>query len=303
MVAMNIIRIYELFPAESDCIAHLEKVRWNGTPICPYCGSDRTTPAPSEQRHHCNNCKTSFSVTVGTIFHHTHLPLQKWLLAVSIVLNAKKGLSARQLARDLEVHRNTGWRMGMQIRKAMAEREQRELLSGVVEMDETYIGGKPRKGNIGSSGQDGGNKSLRGRGTKKTPVVGMLERGGRVRTRIVKKDDLTARKLTALVRQNVDVENATLHTDEYKGYAHIKKFMEHRVVNHAREYVAEDGTHINALEGFWALVKRGIVGQYHHVTVRYLSRYLDEFSYRFDRRGMDKEQLFGLTIKRAVMLS
>jgi transposase-like protein len=226
MVAMNIVRIYELFPTESDCITHLENVRWKGKPVCPYCGSDRATSAPAVQRYHCNNCKTSFSVTVGTIFHHTHLPFQKWLLAVSIVLNAKKGLSARQLARDLEVNKNTGWRMGMQIRKAMAEREQRELLSGVVQMDETYIGGKPRKSNIGSSGQDGGNKLRRGRGTTKTPVVGMLERGGRVRTKIVKKDDLTAKKLAALVRQHVDVENAILHTDEYKGYAHIKKFME-----------------------------------------------------------------------------
>ncbi|MGD0025656.1 MAG: IS1595 family transposase [Xanthobacteraceae bacterium] len=297
---MNITRIYQLFPTESDCIRHLEKVRWKGKPCCPYCGSDRTTAAPEEQRHHCNNCNTTFSVTVGTIFHHTHLPLQKWLLAVSIVLNAKKGLSARQLARDLDVNRNTGWRMGMQIRKAMAEREQRELLTGVVEMDETYIGGKPRKGNTGSSGQGGGDKSQRGRGTKKTPVVGMLERGGRVRTQVVKKGDLTAKKLTALVRRNVDIENAILHTDEYKGYIRIKNFMEHRVVNHAREYVAPDGTHINALEGFWALVKRGIVGQYHHVTVRYLSRYLDEFGYRFDRREMDREHLFGATLERAV---
>ncbi|MGH6846924.1 MAG: IS1595 family transposase [Methylocella sp.] len=297
---MNIVRIYELFPTESDCITHLENVRWKDKPVCPYCGSDRATSAPAEQRYHCNNCKTSFSVIVGTIFHHTHLPLQKWLLAVSIVLNAKKGLSARQLARDLDVNKNTGWRMGMQIRKAMAEREQRELLSGVVQMDETYIGGKPRKSNTGSSGQDGGNKSRRGRGTTKIPVVGMLERSGRVRTKIVKKDDLTAKKLAALVRQHVDVENAILHTDEYKGYAHIKKFMEHRVVNHAREYVAKDGTHINALEGFWALVKRGIVGQYHHVTVRYLSRYLDEFGYRFDRREMEADRLFGTTIARAV---
>src|SRR5712691_2667274 len=190
---MNITRIYELFPTESACIAHLEAVRWKGKPICPYCQSDRATAAPEEQRHHCNNCNTTFSVTVGTIFHQTHLPLQKWLLAVSLVLNAKKGLSARQLARDLDVNKNTGWRMGMQIRKAMAEREQRELLSGVVEMDETYIGGKPRKGNIGSGGQDGGDKSKRGRGTKKTPVVGMIQRGGSVSAHVVKKDHLRAK--------------------------------------------------------------------------------------------------------------
>src|SRR5271157_363856 len=137
---MNIVAIYKKFPTAADCIAHLERVRWNDKPACPYCKSDRTTRMPAESRHHCNACNTTFSVTVGTIFHHTHLPLQKWLLAVSIVLNANKGLSARQLARDLQVNRNTGWRMGMQVRKAMGEREQRELLTGVIETDETYIG-------------------------------------------------------------------------------------------------------------------------------------------------------------------
>ena len=116
---MNIISIFERFPTQADCIAHLERVRWHGSPTCPYCGSDRVTAMPKEARHHCNNCKTSFSVTVATIFHRTHLPLQKWLLAVSLVLNAKKGISSRQLARDIGVNKNTAWRMGMQIRDAM----------------------------------------------------------------------------------------------------------------------------------------------------------------------------------------
>lgn len=298
---MNIIEVYKLFPTEADCIAHLEAVRWKDKPVCPYCGAiNSSTPMPKEQRHHCNACKTTFSVTVRTIFHHTHIDLQRWFLAVSIVLNAKKGLSGRQLARDLEVNKDTGWRMGMQIRQAMGEREQRELLTGIIEMDETYIGGKPRKGNIGSSGQDGGNKRKRGRGTDKIPVVGMLERGGRVRTKVVKKSQLTAKKLSALVRQHVDTANSTLMTDEYQGYVDIKKFMEHRTVNHAREYVAKDGTHINEMEGFWALFKRGIVGQYHHVTVSYLPRYLDEFGYRFDHRSANADELFGKTLARAV---
>src|SRR5271155_5779488 len=100
---MNIIEIYKKFPTEKDCIAHLEIVRWKGKPICPYCKSDRVTPAPKESRHHCNACNTAFSVTVGTIFHHTHLDLQKWFLAISLILNAKKGISSRQLARDLQV--------------------------------------------------------------------------------------------------------------------------------------------------------------------------------------------------------
>ena len=140
---MNIIQVFNRFKTQQDCIAYLEKVRWNDEPTCPYCGSKNDTPLPKEQRHHCNNCNTSYSVTVGTIFHRTHLPLQKWFLALSLILNAKKGIAARQLARDLEVHRNTAWRISMKIREAMTQRVQRELLTGVVEMDETFIG--PRK--------------------------------------------------------------------------------------------------------------------------------------------------------------
>jgi transposase-like protein len=283
MVAMNIIRIYELFPTESDCIRHLENVRWKGKPVCPYCGSDRATSAPAEQRYHCNNCKTSFSVTVGTIFHHTHLPLQKWLLAVSIVLNAKKGLSARQLARDLEVHRNTGWRMGMQIRKAMAEREQRELLSGVVEMDETYIGGKPRKGNTGSGSQDGGNKSRRGRGTTKTPVVGIVERHGRVVAMAVEKSELNAPSLTSLYSRFVDAAASIVMTDEYQGYRGLKAITRHYAVNHQVSYVVGD-THTNTIEGFWALVKRSIYGQHHHYSHKWANHYISETAYKYNNR-------------------
>lgn len=132
---MNIVQIYEKFPTEAYCIAHLEQARWKGEPKCTYCGSTNTTPAPTEQRHHCNNCNTSFSVTVGTIFHHTHLPLQKWFLAVSLILNAKKGLSARQLSRDLQVNKDTAWRISMKIREAMSQNQQRELLTGIVEID------------------------------------------------------------------------------------------------------------------------------------------------------------------------
>lgn len=128
---MNIIQVYRQFPTEVDCIPYLEEVRWQGKPICPYCASDRTTPIPAEQRHHCNNCNTAFSVTVNTIFHHTHLPLQKWLLAISLILNAKKGVSSRQLARHLEVNHKTGWYLAMRIRNAMLESDQRALLQGL----------------------------------------------------------------------------------------------------------------------------------------------------------------------------
>lgn len=131
---MNIVQIYKRFPAEADCIDHLEQVRWDSKPTCPYCQSTNASPQKDgKRRHHCNNCNTSYSVTVGTIFHQTHLDLQKWFLAVSLILNAKKGISARQLARDLEVNKDTAWRISMKIREAMSQAHQRELLTGLVE--------------------------------------------------------------------------------------------------------------------------------------------------------------------------
>ena len=288
---MNIASVYRMFPTESDCITHLENVRWGSQPRCPYCNSIKVTPVEKEQRHHCNNCNTSFSVTVGTIFHQTHVPLQKWFLAISLVINAKKGISARQLGRDLEVNKDTAWRMAMKIRDAMTERGQRELLTGVVEMDETYIGGKPRKCKPGE-------KAKRGRGTSKTPVVGMVERNGRVRAKPMKKGDLKLKKLSALVRKNVDTSNAVLITDEYKGYLGISKFMEHKTVNHQVWYVSSGGIHTNTIESFWALLKRGVVGQYHKVSFRYLPKYVDEFCYRFNNRKNDN--IFGCVLQRAV---
>lgn len=142
---MDIFEVFARFPKQEDCIAYLEKVRWQGEPRCPYCKSRKKTPLPKEHRYHCNSCNTSYGVTVKTIFHKTRLPLQKWLLAVSLILSAKKGISARQLARHLKVNRNTAWRIAMQIRYAMTQQEQRNMLSGIVEMDETYIGGKPHR--------------------------------------------------------------------------------------------------------------------------------------------------------------
>jgi transposase-like protein len=245
---------------------------------------------PKEKRHHCNSCNTTFSVTVKTIFHHTHLPLQKWFLAICLTLNAKKGVAARQMARHVHVNKDTAWRINMKIREAMSEREQRELLTGLVECDETYIGGKPRPGS---------GPHTRGRGTKKTPVVALAEReGSQIRTEVFKnRKRLSGKNLKMLVRKNVDIENSTLITDEYKGYIGIQTIMPHKVVDHSVWYVDGD-SHTNTVESFWALLKRGIVGQYHKVSIKHLPKYVDEFSYRWNHRK--DENLFGSTLQRAV---
>ncbi|MCY3956642.1 MAG: IS1595 family transposase, partial [Nitrospira sp.] len=222
----------------------------------------------------------------------THLPLQKWLLAVSLVLNAKKGLSALQLARDLKVNKNTGWRIAMQIRKAMSQREQRELLTGIVEMDETYVGGKPRKGT---------KNNPPGRGTKKAPVVGAVERGGNVTAKAVKKDDMKGRDLRAFVRDRIDTTNAHLMTDDYKGYLGMGRILPHDVIKHAEWYV-DGNIHTNTIEGFWSLLKRGMFGQYHSVSRKHLQRYVDEFCFRYNRRKMPPMAAFESTIKRGVGL-
>jgi transposase-like protein len=224
---MDIIQIYKKFPTEASCIEHLEKVKWNNEPTCPYCQSKKQTPAKNESRYHCNNCNTTYSVTVGTIFHNTKLDLQKWFLAISIILNAKKGVAARQLGRDIQVTKDTAWYMGMRIRKAMYN--DFKLLSGIIEMDETYVGGKPRKFD-----HDDNEPLKRGRGTKKTPVVGMVEREGNVRAFVSKK--ITSSKLAQLVRKNIDVNNSTLITDEFRAYDRMSKILPHLSIDHSKSY-------------------------------------------------------------------
>jgi transposase-like protein len=225
------------------------------------------------------------------------LPLQKWFLAISLILNAKKGLSALQLSRDLEVNKNTAWRMGMQIRKAMSQMDQRELLTGIVEMDETYVGGKPRKGNKRGDDTPGGNKSKRGRGTDKAPVVGAVSRGGKVTAKAVKKDKMKGKHLRAFVKQCVNLDSAHLMTDEYKAYLGMSRLLPHSVICHAECYVDGD-IHTNTIEGFWALLKRGMFGQFHSVSRKHLQMYVDEFCYRYNNRAND--DVFGLTISRAL---
>ena len=290
---MDIVEIFRRFPTQKSCIAYLEQSRWNGKPRCPYCSSTHT--APLQHRHRCYECLTSFSVTVGTIFHHTHLPLQKWFLALILMLNAKKGLSALQLSRDIHVNKNTAWRIAMQIRKAMSQAEQRDLLTGIIEMDEVYIGGKPRKSNERGSDQP----KKRGRGTDKAPVVGAVERGGRVTAKAVNKESMKARHMRAFVRERIKTLESELITDEYKGYLGIEKVLPHKVIRHHRWYV--DGEiHTNTIEGFWALLKRGMFGQFHSVSRKHLQRYVDEFCYRYNLRETDSALAFFNTINRGL---
>ena len=184
----------------------------------------------------------------------------------------------------------------MQIRKAMTQKEQRDLLTGIVEMDETYVGGKPRKGTKGD-GPSGQHR--RGRGTSKTPVVGAVERGGKVTAKATDKTKLHGTDLRAFVREYINTSSTDLITDEYKGYLGMGKVLPHAVIKHQEWYVDGD-IHTNTIEGFWALLKRGMFGQYHSVSRRRLQRYVDEFCYRYNLRHTESRVAFDQTINRGL---
>lgn len=219
---MNLLTIFVRFPDQEACIEHLEKVRWGDCPRCSNCGSisvARKADTGRVGRWNCHDCKSSFNVLAGTIFEKTRLPLQKWFLAIGLIVNAKKSLSSLQLARDLDMNQKSAWYMQQRVRAAMSTKEI-NLLQGIVEADETYVGGKPRKKN----NRDDDTPSKRGRGTKKIPVIGAIERGGRVVARVA--DDLTGKGLLRFLRETIDPAGSLLITDELAAYNSAGKMFQ-----------------------------------------------------------------------------
>lgn len=285
---MNILEIFQSFQTQEQAVEHLEKVRWGGEPHCPYCGSVSVGRHASSDRGmarwQCRDCGRAFAVTVGTLFHGTHIPLRNWFLVLALMLNAKKSASSYQIARDLGMRRPTVWSMMHRIRTAMAaDPEQEKLLHGIVEADETYVGGKPRKGNK----RDDDTPNKRGRGTKKVPVIGAVERGGRVVARVANPGDLSAKGIGKFLARFVDRAGTILITDEYKGYIRVSEMMLHAVITHAEAY-ADGETHTNSIESFWALIKRAWYGSHHHYSRKYMPLYIAEACYKYNRRRAAK---------------
>jgi len=281
---MNLIEVFQGFQTQEQAVDYLEGVRWRGNTTCPYCQSSSVCRHASGDRAgirwQCQSCTRAFSVTVGTIFHGTHIGLRNWFLVLGLMLNAKKSASSYQIARDLGMRRPTVWSMMHRIRTAMAkDAEQAALMYGIVEADEVYIGGKPRKGNNGRTGKP----AKRGRGTSKTPVVGIMERGGRVMAQAFDKRDLTSKGLRKFIERFVDCAASVLMTDEFPGYYGMSNVMEHATVNHQYEY-ANGIVHTNSIEGFWSLVKRAWYGSHHHYSVKFINLYIAEACYKFNTR-------------------
>jgi transposase-like protein len=284
---MNVLELFQTFQTQEQATDYLDDIRWHGEPVCPYCKSESVGRHASAdragQRWQCFTCTRAFSSTVGTLFHGTHIPLRNWFLVIALMLNAKKSASAYQIARDLRMRRATVWSMMHRIRLAIAnDPDQGALLHGIVEADETWIGGKPRKRNRRDDRPEGGSKP-RGRGTEKPAVIGVAERGGRVIAKVASPGDLNSKGIAKFIERFVSKEGTLLITDEYPAYRLVGREMLHAVINHSVMY-ADGDTHTNTIEGFWSLVKRAWYGSHHHYSRKYMPLYIAEACYKYNKR-------------------
>lgn len=307
---MNYFEFTKRFPDENSAIDFIVATKYKDGYVCPKCGC--THKVYHQKYNHrfmyCNNCKSEFSALKGTIFENTHLDIRMWLYAMNLVLVSRKGISALQLKRELGMGSyQSAWRMLHQIRKAMTNEEYKETFEAIVEIDETYVGGKPRKENRhDDNDKDDENKSKRGRGTSKTPVIGVKERNtGKVHAVVANYNEegkqLSGKQLFAVLKK-VCKGNNTVMTDQFSGYNILDKESECNFVrlkvDHTVAFSLGNGIHTNGIESFWAVLKRGIYGIFHNVSVKYMQRYVDEFCFRLNHR--DNNEAFASLVKFAV---
>ena len=280
----NLIDVARCFPNEAACRMFLEDMRWNGKPVCPHCGStDKMYRIQDGRLLKCASCRKPFSVKVGTIFEDSALPLQKWFFAMFIVSSHKKGISSCQLARDISVTQKTAWHMLHRIRLAMETKSFNKSLEGTVEADETYVGGKHHKGK-------------RGRGSEnKTVVFGMVARQGKVRAMPV--PDVKRKTLQGLIQKHV-AQGSNVMTDEWTAYNGLNVAYNHQRIGHLKKEYVRGGMHTQNIENFWSLLKRGIIGIYHHVSADHMHRYTGEFEFRHNNREIKDADRFINLLKR-----
>jgi transposase-like protein len=286
---------------EKLAVEFMEEQRWGGKPYCPRCGDhdvyqmkdSKTGERQADFRWRCHGCKQQFTVRIGTVFEDSRAPLRHWCFVFWRAATSKKGVSA------LEIHRQTGLSyksclfMLHRVRCAMDESDI-EPLGGIVEIDETFIGGKPRRPNrVAKVGRpkEGGTRG------KKQPVMGMLERGGRVRPKVIA--DVRASTLREVINQNVD-KSARIMTDDWAGYKGLSRDgWKHETVNHTRYEFARGDVTTNRIEGFFGILKRGLNGIYHAVSKKHLHRYLSEFEFRYNNSELTDGQRVIAAIKAA----
>jgi transposase-like protein len=272
-----------IFHDEAAARAWLERRLWPDGPVCPRCGTvDQATlmrgKSHREGLYQCNGCREPFTVTIGTLYERSHVPLHKWLAATYLMMSSKKGMSAKQISRMIGVTYKTAWFLCHRIRESLREGDDADPMGGagrIVEADETYVGGKEENKHA--------HKRVRVRGgSQKEAVVALVERGGKVRSRHV--PDVNVKNLRPILMEQLDADTH-LMTDKAALYRGVgRKFVEHNTVNHGIGEYVRGGIHTNTVESYFALLKRGIFGTFHHVSREHLKRYLGEFDFRYNTR-------------------
>lgn len=265
-------KLFEMFPNEQAAREYLEARLWPNGVICPSCAGNLRITVRKGGYYRCNACKMDFTVRTGTIFERSHVPLHKWVYAMYLLVTARKGISSMQLAKEIGITQKSAWFVLGRLREACGDNP--EALRGVVEVDETFVGGK--EGNKHEC-----RKLHAGRGTVgKTAVLGMRERGGRVIAKAVESVDINT--VQNEIHGSVEA-GSTLYTDEHGAYNDMDGlFFRHETVNHgAGEYV-RGPVSTNSIESVWAVLKRGLHGVYHHASKKHLFRYVDEFTFRLN---------------------
>ena len=277
---MDLMKLMEQFGSEEKCRMYLEKLRWPEGVICIRCQSDKISQIYKRNQFACDSCQYHFSVTAGTIFHDSHLPLPKWFAAIYLMCESRKGISANQLKRTLHVAYKTAWYLCHRIRKAVADADT-SLLSGIVEVDETFVGGKAKNMHAKERAE-----KITGKGglANKQIVLGAIQRGGGVRLVVEKRTDRAT--LHRFIKAALDDSTEAIMTDSWPPYAGCgDENTRHETVDHKQGEYVRGECHTNTVESVWSLFKRSIVGSYHQISAKHLDRYLDEFEFRFNNRN------------------
>ena len=272
----TLLQMMAAFPDEQAAVDHFTAIRWKEGAYCPHCGSTKVYHFSDKRNHKCGDCRKRFSIKVGTIFEDSKIPLRTWMLAIWMITSHKKGIASTTLAKDLGVTQKTAWFMTQRLRYAIRTKSFNRPLTGEVEIDETYVGGKAANRHKGDPKNGPGTSG-------KVAVIGALERGGDVVATVIDRTD--TQTLDGFVHAVVDPD-ATISTDEHAGYRHLGRTFAHGVVRHSAGEFSRDGFHTNGIEGFWALLKRQIVGIHHFVTPKHLNRYVGESTWRFNARNL-----------------
>lgn len=276
--------LLQAFPTEQSCIEYLERQLWpDGEPVSPFDPTSKVYRR-GDGMYRCKNTGKNFNIRIGTIFEGSKVPLRKWFVAIYEITTSNKGISSVKLAEDISVTQKTAWYMNQRIREAF-DIALEEKLDGEVELDETFVGGKNKNRHKNKRVKNSQGRSFK----DKTPVLGMLQRGGRVKCKVVR--DTSYKSLTVPVLRSVS-RDATVYTDEWQGYKTVHKLYNHYIVDHGHGQYVNGNAYTNSIEGFWSILKRGLTGIYNNTSRKHLQRYVNEFSFRYNCRKMNGMERF-----------